>query len=231
MEKILVIDTETTNDIDCPIMYDCSFIVADLKGNIYDKKAYVVADVFLNDELMSSAYYLEKKPQYWEDIKNGTRELKTLYNIKKSIWEIMSRNNIKKVFAYNCRFDYLSTALTQRYITKSKNRWFFPYGTEFYDILKMARTTLKENAEYTLFCEVNQYLTKRGYRQFTAEVVYRFMFDETFTEEHKGLEDCEIEFEILLNCSQSYEIENCKLFDKDKKITQEMIDKMPKVLA
>ena len=64
MEKILVIDTETTNDIDCPIMYDCSFIVADLKGNIYDKKAYVVADVFLNDELMSSAFYLEKKPQY-----------------------------------------------------------------------------------------------------------------------------------------------------------------------
>ena len=231
MEKILVIDTETTNNIDCPIMYDCSFIVADLNGNIYDKKAYVVADVFLNEELMSSAYYLEKKPQYWEDIKKGTRELKTLYNIKNAVWDIMIEHNIKKVFAYNCRFDYLSTVLTQRYITKSKNRWFFPYGTEFYDILKMARTFLREDEDYTSFCEANQYLTKRGCRQFTAEVVYRFLFDEGFTEEHKGLEDCEIEFEILLHCLGAEPLHNYKLFDKDKKITQEMIDKMPKVLA
>ena len=231
MEKILIVDTETTNDIDCPIMYDFSCIVADLNGNIYDKKAYIVADVFLNEELMSSAYYLEKKPQYWEDIKKGIRELKTLYNIKNAVWDIMIEHNIKKVFAYNCRFDYLSTVLTQRYITKSKNRWFFPYGTEFYDILKMARTFLRENEDYTSFCETNQYLTKRGYRQFTAEVVYRFLFDEGFTEEHKGLEDCEIEFEILLHCLGAEPLHNYKLFDKDKKITQTMINKMPKILV
>ena len=231
MEKIIILDTETTNDIDCPIMYDCSFVVADLTGKIYERKAFVVADVFLNDELMSSAYYLEKKPQYWEDIKNGVRELKTLYNIKNAVWQTMAEYNITKVFAYNCRFDYLSTALTQRYITKSKYRWFFPYGTEFYDILKMARTTLKNNEEYSSFCEENQYLTKRGCCQFSAEVVYRFLYDETFVEEHKGLEDCEIEFEILLHCVKTYNFEDSKLFDKDKKITKKNLDKMPKVLA
>lgn len=229
MEKIIVIDTETTNDIDCPIMYDCSFIVADFDGNIYDKKAFVVADVFLNDELMSSAYYIDKKPQYWEDIKNGVRELKTLRNIKKAVWEIMKKENITKVFAYNCRFDYLSTALTQRYITKSKYRWFFPYGTEFFDILKMTRLIFKDSYSYANFCEENNYLTKFYKPQLTAEVVYRYLFDETFTEEHKGLEDCEIEFEILLHCVKELkEIESSRLFRDDKKITKKNLDKMPK---
>lgn len=231
MEKIMVIDTETTNDIDCPIMYDCSFIIADLNGKIYDKKAFVVADVFLNKELMKSAYYIDKMPQYWNDIKEGTRELKTLYNIKKSVADLMAEHNVTKVFAYNCRFDYLSTALTQRYITKSKFRWFFPYSTEFYDILKMARTSFKNDADYTDFCENNNYVTTYNKPRFTAEIVYRFLYDETFVEEHKGLEDCEIEFEILLHCVKkcNASIEDCVLFNKDKKITREILDKMPKV--
>ena len=227
-EKIMILDTETTNDIDCPIMYDCSFIIADLEGNIYHEKAFVVADIFLNDELMQSAYYLEKKPQYWEDIKKGTRNLWTLKHIKNYIHFIMKKYGVTKVFAYNCRFDYLSTALTQRYITKSKYRWFFPFGTEYYDILKIARDTLKEDEIYSMFCEAKGYLTKRNKPQFTAEVVYRFLKDETFVEEHKGLEDCKIEYEILLECSKDYDLETCKLFAKDKKITKEIIDKMPK---
>lgn len=228
MEKIMILDTETTNDIDCPIMYDCSFIVADLNGKVYEEKAFVVADVFLNNDLMASAYYLDKKPQYWNDIKEGTRELKTLFNIKKEVADVMAKYEITKVFAYNCRFDYLATALTQRYITKSKFRWFFPYGTEFYDILKMARAKFKNDFEYTDFCVNNAYVTKNGKPQMTAEVVYRFLKDETFVEEHKGLEDCKIEFEILLSCLSAMSIEDSKLFNKDKRITQEMLDKMPK---
>lgn len=227
-EKIMIIDTETTNDINCPIMYDCSFIIADLKGNIYERKAFVVAEVFLNEELMSSAYYLEKKPEYWKAIKDGSKELKTLYNIKKAVTEIMAQYEITKVFAYNCRFDYLSTALTQRYLTKSKYRWFFPYGTEFYDILKMSRTVLKDNKEYIAFCEKNDYVTTYHKPRFTAEIVYRFFYDDSFVEEHKGLEDCEIEFEILLQCVGGYALKDCKLFEKDKRITKENLDKMPK---
>lgn len=223
----MILDTETTNDIDCPIMYDFSCVVADLNGNIYKELAYVVADIFLNEELMSSAYYIDKMPSYWEDIKSGKRELKTLHNIKKIINEVMKEYHITKVFAYNCRFDYLSTVLTQRYITKSKYRWFFPYGTEYYDILKIARAYFKEDENYSAFCEEKGFLTKRGCKQFTAEVVYKYLNDETFIEEHKGLEDCKIEYEILLECSKNYDFENCKLFAKDKRITEEILAKMP----
>lgn len=229
MEKILIVDTETANEIDCPIMYDFSFIVADLNGNVFEEYAFVVADVFLNKEMMDTAYFKDKIPSYWEEIKNGTRSLWTLSHIKKFVNAKMRENNITKIFAYNCRFDYLSTALTQRYITKSKYRWFFPYGTEFYDILKLTRNCLKNDEEYTKFCVDNAFLTKFEKPQLTAEVVYRFMNGLDFTEEHKGLEDCKIEYEILMYFLNKSELKEMQLFKKDKEISDEIIEKLSKL--
>ena len=88
---------------------------------------------------MQYAYFKEKIPQYWIDIKNGTRELKTFFNIKKSFAECVKRNNVKIVLAHNARFDYRSLNLTQRYLTSSKYRYFFPFGIEIWDTLKMSR--------------------------------------------------------------------------------------------
>ena len=52
-EKFLVIDTETTNDIDNPIVYDVGFAVIDIFGNIYEEHSYVVAETFIEEkELM-----------------------------------------------------------------------------------------------------------------------------------------------------------------------------------
>ena len=138
-EKFIVLDTETTNDIDCPIAYDLGFAVIDREGNIYEKHSFVVADVFLDEELMASAYFVEKIPMYWEQIKNGERTLTSFYNIRKCLVDVMAKYNIDIVIAHNARFDYISTATTQRYLTKSKFRYFFPYGTKIWDTLKMAR--------------------------------------------------------------------------------------------
>ena len=142
MEKILIIDTETTNDLIDSLVYDCGFIVADYNGTIYSKHSFVNADVFCDKELMASAYFADKIPQYWNEIKNGSRTLTSFRNIKWTLRHIMKENNITKVYAYNCRFDYLALATTQRYLTKSKYRYFFPYGTEFHDILALSRNVL-----------------------------------------------------------------------------------------
>ena len=98
MEKILIVDTETTNDIECPLVYDIGFIVADYNGNIYSKHSFVVADVFCDKELMSSAYFAEKIPTYWKEIKNGKRTLTSFNNVKWTLRHIMRENNIKKVY-------------------------------------------------------------------------------------------------------------------------------------
>lgn len=202
MEKIIIIDTETTNDLIDSLVYDCGFIVADYNGTIYSKHSFVNADVFCNKELMESAYFAEKIPQYWKEIKKGERTLTSFRNIMWTLRHIMKENNITKVYAYNCRFDYLALATTQRYLTKSKYRFFFPYGTEFHDILALSRNVLRKDKSYREFCKSNDYLTANKANRYTAEIVARYFFDDEFVEEHTALSDTMIEYKILLECEK-----------------------------
>ena len=202
MEKILIIDTETTNDLTDSLVYDIGFIVADYKGKIYSKHSFVVADIFLDEELMSVAHFTDKIPTYWKEIKEGKRTLTSFNNIKWTLRHIMKENNITKVYAYNCRFDYMALATTQRYITSSKWRYVFPYGTEFHDILALSRHVFNKVDTYREFCKANNYLTSRNANRHTAEIVAQYLFDKNFTEEHTALADCEIEYKIFLACEK-----------------------------
>lgn len=200
-EKIIVLDTETTNSIDDPIAYDIGFAVIGTKGEVYETHSYVVADVFLDKELMASAYFIDKMPQYWEDIKSGKRLLRRYKTIKYILSDVCKQYGIKKIVAHNARFDYRSSTLTQRFLTSSKYRYFFPYGVEIWDSLKMAREVFKNDDEYGQFCYDNNYLTKRGQRRYTAEILYRFLTGQNdFIESHTGLEDVLIEKEIFCEC-------------------------------
>lgn len=200
--RILFLDTETTNDIDCPLMYDIGGGILDTDTNEFTHEfSFVVADIFCNKELMSSAYFIDKVPQYWNEIKNGSRVLASFYNIRNHIYNLMKDTNTTKVIAHNMRFDYISTHTTQRYLTKSKYRWFFPYGTEFLDTLKMSRIAFGNNENYVNYCKENEYLCKNGTPRFTAEILYRFITnDNNFVESHTGLQDVLIEKEIFTEC-------------------------------
>ena len=201
MKKFIVLDTETTNSLDDPLCYDIGFAVVNRKGFVLETHSYVVAEIFLNKELMSSAFFIDKVPQYWEEIKQDSRQLKRLNTIRKILKATMEKYNTNIVVAHNARFDYKSLNKTQRFLTSSKYRYFLPYGTEIWDTLKMSRQALKENTQYDNFCYENNYLTKRGCKKYTAEILYRFLTNNNdFIEEHTGLEDVLIEKEILAFC-------------------------------
>lgn len=214
MEKFIVLDTETTNSIDDPIAYDIGWAVVDKLGNVYSTYSFVVADVFLDKELMASAYFKEKIPMYWEQIKSGDRILARFANIRKIFRECVSLYEVKKIFAHNMRFDYRATNLTQRFLTSSKYRYFFPYGVEICDTLKMSRQALKDNVDYNNFCYNNNFITKRGQKKYTAEIIYRFITNDLqFEESHTGLEDVMIEKEILRFCFQEFPEIECRLWE------------------
>ena len=196
--KFLVIDTETTNSIDDPFCYDVGFAVVDAFGTVYEAHSYVVADIFLDPQLMASAYFAEKIPQYWEDIKTGKRIMRRFKTIRSILRDVMTQHEINMVCAYNCAFDVRSGNYTQRYLTSSKYRYFYPYGAQFMDILKLAREILKTDENYKAFCKENNYLTEKGQNRYTAEIVYRYLFDKDFVEEHTGLADCLIEAQIMV---------------------------------
>lgn len=197
----LVFDTETANSIEDPFVYDIGWAVVDADGNVYEQASYVNADVFLDKELMTSAYYAKKLPRYWEQIRNGERKLTSMWKINQAFHKCIKDWDIKILCAHNARFDYRSTNTTKRYYTASKYRFFLPYGVEVWDTLKMARQAFKEDEEYATFCNENGYLTKRGCKRYTAEILYRFISgDNEFEEEHTGLADVMIEKEILREC-------------------------------
>ena len=214
-QKIIVVDTETTNSIDDPICYDVGFAVVDALGNVYEKHSYVVAEIFLDEELMSSAYFIDKIPQYWDEIKAGKRKLAKFSTIRFKFAEVCQKYGIKIVTAHNARFDYRSLNLTQRFLTSSKYRYFFPYGVEIWDTLKMSREVLNKNEKYGEFCYNNDFLTKRLCKRFTAEIIFRFITGcLDFEESHTGLEDVLIEKEIFAYCVKAKPEINGALWSK-----------------
>ena len=133
MNYVLVIDTETTNSLEQPMPYDFGWGIVDIStGEIVRERSFVCAEIFLDKELMSSAYFAEKIPNYWKDIKTGKRKLKTLLNIRKILWKDMKEFNCYKVGAYNMGFDKRASRNDIRFVTGSFLRWFFPYKTEFF---------------------------------------------------------------------------------------------------
>lgn len=216
-ELYIVLDTETTNSLDDPLVYDIGWAVVDKTGKVYQTYSFVVADIFLDSQLMESAYFAEKIPTYWEQIKGGKRILARFSTIRKIFADCCKAYNICKVFAHNMRFDYKSVNLTQRFLTSSKYRYFFPYSIEICDTLKMARQVLKNNIDFDNFCYENNYLTKRGCKRYTAEILYRFLTgDNNFCESHTGLEDVLIEKEIMRFCFQEMEDVEIHLWEKEE---------------
>ena len=77
MRKLIgmLIDTETCNNMDFPLMYDFALAIIDLHRNILCKFRIILKDVFYGEaDLMRSAYYAEKLPQYYEAIAKGEAE-------------------------------------------------------------------------------------------------------------------------------------------------------------
>lgn len=212
---ILVVDTETANtitleggrlDMQNVLVYDCGWAVVDTRGNVYERRSYVNSDVFVYErELMHTAYYANKIPRYVEDLRAGTRIMANTQEIRAKMLEDMEHYNIHEVCAHNARFDFNALNSTMRYVSKSKYRYWFPFGTEIWDSLKMARSVMGEMPTYKAFCQDNGYVTKTGRIRFTAEICYRFISqDPEFIESHTGLEDVDIESRIVAYCYRQH---------------------------
>lgn len=212
---IVVLDTETANDLDNPLVYDIGWAIVDKYGKVYRQRSFINREIFfLEKDLMDSSYYAEKLPLYYKRIASGEAKVANWLTIKKILWEDMAEFETNIVSAHNARFDYKATATTQRWLTKSAYRYFFPYGTEVWDTLKMARDVIGKMPTYKKWCEVNDYICKNGQLKLTAEVLYRFISgNEDFDEEHTGLADVLIEKDILAYCYRQHKKMRKKLWE------------------
>ena len=222
---VLVLDTETANtiadengnlDMSNVLMYDCGWSVVDTHGGVYVERSYVNQDVFCEErELMQSAYYAKKIPMYCLQLQMGQRIMANTYEIRQSMLADMYEYGITEVVAHNARFDVNALNTILRYTTKSKYRYWFPYGTVFWDTMKMARDVIHPMPTYRQFCKDNNLLTKNGRLSTTAENLYRFIIgDIDFEESHTGLEDVQIEREIMFYCYRQHKPMRKLLYEK-----------------
>jgi len=205
-EYFLVLDTETCNSIEQPLPYDIGYAVCDRYGTVYETKSFIIAEIFLDmKDVMQSAYYAEKIPRYWEDIKAGSRLIKPMWKVRKEIITDMKKYNIKKVGAYNIGFDKRALNNLMRYVSKSWCRWFFPFGTEFFDIWNCACELLLARKSYIDFALKNGLVSEKDNILTSAESTYKYITKKLdFKESHTGLEDVLIEVKILAECYKQH---------------------------
>lgn len=210
----LTIDTETCNDMDNPLVYDIGGCIHDKKGKVYETFSFVIYETFVGmADVMTSAYYAEKIGNYETDLTNGTRKMVQYFTAKRHIENLCKKYKVKAIIAHNARFDYKATTTTQRYLTKSKYRFFLPYGIELWDTMKMANDTICKEWGYKTWCKSNGYITKNGQVRKTAEILYRYITgDNNFIENHTGLEDVLIEKEIFVACINKHKKMTKKAF-------------------
>lgn len=215
---IAVIDTETANSMEDSLVYDMGWAIVDKQGKVYCSRSYLVREIFCDErDLMQSAYYAEKIPAYLEDVRNGKRKILSFQYIRNIFISDCKKYNCITACAHNARFDLNALNTTRRFLTKSKYRYFFPYGFEIWDTLKMAQDVICKMPTYKRFCESHaDYTLKNGNPRKTAEILYQFIVkDDTFSESHTGLEDVLIEKEILAYCIKQHKPMRKRLFQKE----------------
>lgn len=202
----IVIDCEATQlnpakqcDAKSALVYDVGWVVENTTtGDILAKRSYVVSDIFYGrTDLMATAYYSDKVPTYNEGIQSGEWSVKSFHEI----WDQFRRDcknfDVSKVWAYNCSYDYHALNHTVKVLSNGFCNYFIPYGVETCDIWQAA-TIVTGTKKYVRWCYERGYLTDSGNPQTNAEVVYRYISDETdFSEDHTALSDAFIELKIL----------------------------------
>lgn len=219
-----IIQPEKRNmDMSNVLVYDIGWAVIDTHGGIYETASYVNRQIFCDErDLMRTAYYGWKIPRYVEDLRAGRRKMADWWEIRQALLETLEKYGITEVCAHNAFFDHNAVNITQRYLTASKYRYFFPFGSvEFWDTWKMAKDVIVPMPTYVAFCEEHGYMVRPGKPRATAETLYRFISGiEDFEESHTGLEDVLIEAEILWYCFRQHKPMRKLLFENPKEFPQ-----------
>ena len=212
-EYFIVLDTETCNTIEQPLPYDIGWAICDRHGKIYRERSFIIAETFLDmKDVMMSAYYAEKIPKYWDDIKNGNRLIKPMWTVRRQLLDDIKTFNIKKIGAYNIAFDKRALNNLMRYVSKSWCRWFFPFGIEFFDIWNCACELLLARKSYIDFALKNGLVSEKDNILTSAEATYKYIKNKIdFEESHTGLEDVRIEVEILAECYKQHKKMNTSI--------------------
>lgn len=141
-EYFLILDCETaclphvadldpaqrkTVGISKPLIYDIGWTIIDRQGRTYDRKNFLISEIFSVPAIFDTAYYAYKRPLYLEKLQAGEIILTDWRTATKELEDAL--NAVKAVGAYNAAFDFKKAIpFTELYINKL-------YSPDFHDWL------------------------------------------------------------------------------------------------
>lgn len=100
-----------------PLIYDIGWTITNRKGEILDKKQFLIAETFSVPAVFNTAYYAEKRPIYLEMLQRRETSIKTWYEVSEMLLQDMRK--VDAVGAYNSMFDFKKAIpFTELYINK-----------------------------------------------------------------------------------------------------------------
>lgn len=205
-EKFLVLDVEGLRG---KRPYNIGYIVADRYGHIYQRRSIAIPGAFWENYLeclrIDQAVSMTKHNIYdiLRDSEKPRRERKYRYMSPREFSKMLACDvdtyNVKRAFAYNVNFD---KSMILNLIGADA---FDRLGVQWCDIISGILTTKLLTLRYVKYCYEHGYLTETGFPSYRAEIVYRYLTGKLdFEEEHTGLADVLIEYEILLSAFKTH---------------------------
>lgn len=205
-EKFIVLDVEGMSGAR---PYNVGYIIADRNGKIYKRHSFAfpvaIWENIATSLKIGQAIEMTKQniQEILQDSDRPRRKRKyksvTIPEFTKQFLKEIQHYKIKRIFAYNVSFD--KNAI---YNLIGENA-FDSLGVEWCDIVSGILTTKLLTKRYIKWCFTNGFITPTGIASYKAEVVYRYLTGNlNFEEEHTGLADTLIEYEILLTAFKSH---------------------------
>lgn len=204
----IVIDTETCDKQGrtlrgCPrpsesLIYDMGWLVVDGTGEVVERRNVIIADTFNRTDLMQSAYYADKVPDYVERIKRGTLEAVDALEAFTRLALDAARYHVRDFWAYNARFDKtVIDATISHYSNGFADFAMLFKPIRFRDIWDYA-ACITGTRPYVEWCEAHGFVSAKGNPVTNAECVYGYLTgNPDYVESHTALDDCFTELTIL----------------------------------
>lgn len=195
-KKIIVLDVEGMSG---KRPYDVGYIVADFKGNILEERSFACLPCVWENLSNSMKTALKNvKEMTHRNIKEilespDKYNWSTIEQIRTTLIDDILKYKVKEIWAYNCSFDksMMSRLFDDDTLTKINCEWL-----DIWSAIVMTKCVTKK---YVDFCKANKFMTDRGNCKTSAEVVYAYLTNNiNFVEEHTGLSDAKIEYDILM---------------------------------
>lgn len=165
--------------------------------NRIDKKCYIIQQVWENEYFRNCQYAKGKLKRWQEMLDNGTAEIISVYHLFNKINKEITDKNIKYFMAYNGFFDKEKILYTFNYFKANDKKESKLADLQVIDLWEYAKCIFT-SLDYIKWAIANEKFTPKGKIQTNAEALKTYICETRgFVETHIGIEDLEIEYEIL----------------------------------